>query len=86
MSSGNRILTLRSDADLGPLAIPATSDGTGSSTYGNDGYWFVATALRAAIRGGNWGPGVQAGVFALHLGNAPSSRNVTRGLRACKSL
>ncbi len=86
MTSGNRILTLRSDADLGPLAIPAASDGTGSAAYGRDGYWFSATALRAAIRGGHWPDGAQAGVFALYLVYAPSSRYVIRGLRACKSL
>jgi hypothetical protein len=86
MSSGNRILTLRSDANLGPLAIPATSDGTGSTSYGQDGYWFNPTALRAAIRGGGWFGGVRAGVFALVLGSAPSDRFVSRGFRACKSL
>lgn len=36
-------------------------------------------SLRAAIRGGNWNNGVQAGVFALNLNNAPSNRNVNRG-------
>jgi hypothetical protein len=86
MSSENRILTLRSDADLGPLAIPATSDGTGSASYGQDGYWFNPTALRAAIRGGDWSNGVRAGVFALNLSNAPSYRSVYRGFRACRSL
>jgi len=86
MSSGNRTLTLRSDADLGPLAIPATSDGTGSTTYSQDGYWFNPTALRAAIRGGYWGIGVRAGVFALDLFNVPSDRGLAMGFRACKSL
>jgi hypothetical protein len=86
MSSGNRILTLRSDADLGPLAIPSTSDGTGSTSYGQDGYWFGPAALRAAFRGGLWSSGVRAGVFALNLNHAPSHRFVGLGFRACKSL
>jgi len=84
MTSGHRILTLSADADLAPLAIPATSDATGSATYGNDGYWHTATALRVAFRGGYWGNGVRAGVFALNLNNAPSNRNVNIGFRACK--
>jgi len=86
MSSGNHILTLSSDSDLEPLAIPATSDGTGSSTYGNDGYWFDSTALRAATRGGSWSNGVKAGVFALALTYTPPGRYVNIGFRACKSL
>ena len=86
MTSGHRILTLSADADLAPLAIPATSDATGSATYGNDGYWHAATALRAALRGGAWYDGVGAGVFALILTHAPSARTVYIGFRACKSL
>jgi formylglycine-generating enzyme len=86
MTSGNHILTLSSDSDLEPLAIPATSDGTGSDTYGNDGYWFSTSALRAAVRGGTWANGVKAGVFALGLTNAPSDRYARIGFRACKSL
>ena len=87
MSSGNKILTLRdADADLKHLAIPATSDGTGAAAYGNDGFWFNTDALRAAIRGGNWGNGANAGVFALNLNNAPSHSNPTIGFRLRKAL
>ena len=86
MTSGRRILTLSADADLAPLAIPATSDATGSATYGNDAYYHAATALRAAGRGGDWLNGVRAGVFALILNYAPSYRDVNGGFRACKSL
>jgi hypothetical protein len=86
MSSGNRILTLQSDADLEPLAIPATSDGTGSATYGNDGYWFDDGALRAALRGGYWNNRTKAGVFALLLNHAPGHGDAGIGLRVAKSL
>lgn len=86
MSSGSRILTLQSSADLKPLAIPATAGGTGSATYGKAGYWHAATALRAALRGGGWASGVGAGAFALYLYYAPSSRSVGGGFRACKAL
>lgn len=87
MTSGNKILTLQNaDANLKPFAIPATSDGTGSATYGNDGYWYNKSALRAAIRGGGWGDGVHAGVFALSLDYAPSTSLSVVGLRVAKSL
>jgi len=87
MSSGNKILTLRNgDADLKPFALPATSDGTGSNTYGKDGYWFDKSALRAARRGGSWDNAAYAGVFALILNDAPSGANVGLGFRAAKSL
>jgi hypothetical protein len=87
MSSGNRILTLRdSDADLKALNIPATTDGTGSTTYGQDGYWFDTSALRAALRGGTWNNGVRAGVFALALSSAPSTSASYLGLRVGKSI
>lgn len=87
MASGNKICTLRNaNANLKPFAIPATSDATGSDTYGRDGYWFDKTVLRAAIRGGSWYTGVYAGVFALYLAYAPSTSSATIGLRVAKSL
>ena len=86
-TSGQKILTLRdSDADLKPFAIPATTDGTGSATYGNDGYWFDKVALRAALRGGLFYNGAGAGVFALRLDYAPSDSNFLFGFRAGKAL
>jgi len=87
MASSNKILTLRNaDADLKPFAIPATSDGTGAATYGNDGYWFSTTDLRAAIRGGVWYYGTQAGVFALDASNPPSLAYNNIGGRVARSL
>ena len=87
MSSGNRILTLRNtDADLKAFALPATSDGTGATKYGNDGYWFAPTALRGALRGGRWGGGARAGVFTLYLSDAPSISSSSIGLRVARSL
>ena len=40
--------------------------------------------LRAAIRGGNWNNGTQAGVFALNVNNSPSNVNNYIGLRVAK--
>jgi len=87
MTSGNKILTLRdSDADLNALALPATSDGTGAAAYGNDYYSHSKTALRAALRGGYFSNGANAGVFALILSGAPSSSRYDVGFRAAKAL
>lgn len=86
MTSGRRILTLQSSADLAPLAVPATADISGAAAYGNDSYYYDVTALRAALRGGGWNNGVGAGVFALNLNGAPAYRHVYLGCRACKAL
>ena len=81
MASGNKILTLRTGDNWTGLAIPATSDATGSATYGNDGYWFDATDERMSLRGGTWAIGSSAGVFALHLNNLRSSAYTHIGFR-----
>ncbi len=93
MTSGNRITSLRTDATLGPFAIPASSDASGSSEFGQDGYWFntadAGTApnnIRSARRGGAWLNGVRAGVFALALNSAPSYSIVDIGFRLGKSI
>ena len=38
----------------------------------------------AAIRGGNWNNGTEAGAFNLNLNNGPSNRNNNIGLRCCR--
>jgi hypothetical protein len=87
MTTGNKILTLRnSDADLKAFGIPLTSDVTGSPVYGNDGFWYDKAAERAAFWGGTFVDELRAGVFALHLGNAPSTSGNSLGFRACKAL
>ena len=86
-TSGQKIVTLRdADADLKYFAIPATTDGTGVNGYGNDGYWFDKSALRAAIRGGDFNDAAGAGVVALTLTDAPSSAGYSIGFRAAKAL
>ena len=91
-SSGQYILTLwndegdaAADAALPRLAIPRTSDGTGSATYGTDGFWYSKSAFRAAKRGGHWYYGAQSGVFALFLSSAPSDGNTYMSFRACRA-
>jgi hypothetical protein len=64
---GHKILTLKTGDNWTGLAIPATTDVTGSTTYGNDGFWFDVTNERIALRGGFWSGGAVAGVFALAL-------------------
>ena len=91
-ASGQYILTLwndegdaAADAALPRLAIPRTSDGTGSASYGTDGFWYDKSAFRAAKRGGNWTSGAQSGVFALDLNNAPSHATAGLSFRACRA-
>jgi len=87
MTSGHKILTLRDgDNDLNAFALPATADGTGAAAYGNDGYYFSKTAVRAASRGGYVGVTSSAGVFCLGLDNAPSLSYFYVGFRASKAL
>ncbi len=87
MISGNRILTLEdADVNLKPFAIPATSDGTGSDTYGKDVYNLDKTAEQAAVRGGAFDSMAGAGVFALALNSSPGTSSYTFGFRACKCL
>jgi len=81
MTSANKILTLRTGDNWTGLAIPATSDGTGSATYGYDGYWFDATDERMALRGGRWNNGAGAGVFALYLSTLRSNTSTNFGFR-----
>jgi formylglycine-generating enzyme required for sulfatase activity len=45
-----------------------------------DGAWRAATPS-AGVRGGSWGSGTQAGLFALNLNNAPSSWSTADGFR-----
>lgn len=87
MTSGHKISTLRnSDVNLGPFAIPASSDSVGSIVYGNDGYWFSKTAERVALRGGSFTSELGGGVFALNLLNLVSTSDASIGFRACKAL
>ncbi len=94
MTSANKILTLRnSDANLKGFALPATSDGTGATAYGNDGYWFdmadpgaAPNNIRTALRGGYWAGGSPAGVFALALLLAPSGVSNSFGFRLGKAV
>jgi len=44
-----------------------------------------ARTPRAAIRGGGWGNGSNAGVFSLNLNNAPSIVNNNVGFRGAIS-
>lgn len=92
-NSGQRILTMRSEADLVPLGIPATVSSGGSAEWNYDGYWHYRTSsplgwsgTRAALRGGDWGSGAYAGVFALYLSLVPSALSSHFGFRACKSI
>ncbi len=66
------------------------------SGYGDDATWNVTSTVyngaegvtgvpAAALRGGNWGDGARAGVFALYLHNGPSNRSMYAGFRCVVS-
>lgn len=89
LTSGNKVLTHKTgDIPNGDGAIydgyilPATSDASGSATYGNDGFWFNAEGERMPVLGGLWNNGLTAGVFALYLRDARSTSNSGIGFRA----
>lgn len=87
MTSGHKILTLRdSDAALKAFALPATASSSGAATYGNDYFYYDKAAFRAAFRGGYFGDGAGAGVFALYVGRAPGVSNYNVGFRAAKAI
>jgi hypothetical protein len=87
MTSGHRILTLRdADASLKGFALPLTADVSGAASYGNDMFYYDKSAVRAALRGGHFDNGSNAGVFYLSLHYAPSGADFLVGFRAAKAL
>lgn len=80
-TSGEKILTLVTGDDFTGLAIPATTDGTGSADYGYDYVSFNTSDERLARRGGNWSHGTRAGVFALTLYALRSTTSSALGFR-----
>jgi len=80
-TSSDKILTLKTGDDWTGLAVPATSDPTGTADFGYDGYWHDAIGERVARRGGNWTHGSGAGVFALHINFIRSITSTNLGFR-----
>lgn len=82
-----KFLTMRTEPDLAPLALPASVNTTGNEDW-KDGFWIRAYGgQRAALRGGDWGSGARArAAFALVLSVAPSSWGIDLGFRAALSL
>jgi hypothetical protein len=81
LTSGNKILTLKTGDLWAGIGIPATTDGTGSDTYGKDGFWFTATGERMSLRGGPWADAGHAGVFDLALSSDRSHVSGSVGFR-----
>jgi formylglycine-generating enzyme required for sulfatase activity len=61
-----------------------TSTGSSTADYNYDHFWISASGYRGFIRGGSWSSGANAGLFALYLGNAPSSAGASIGFRCAK--
>jgi len=83
-SSNGYVVGISSDSELMRLAIPVI--GSADPDFGQDYYWVNTAGERAALRGGYWGGGSDAGVFALSLNNAPSSSLSGVGFRASLSV
>ena len=82
-----RLNSLRTEIDLAPLMLPATSSVNTESEEWHDGYWIRTHGRRAALRGGDWDNGgwAQLGA-ALYLGDSPSHWAANVGFRAALSL
>ncbi|NPV92078.1 MAG: hypothetical protein HPY50_15030 [Firmicutes bacterium] len=81
-----KFLTMRTEAELAALALPATVSSGGNEEW-KDGFWLRNYGQRAALRGGYWNnvSYARAG-FALTLYNPPSGTSITIGFRAALSL
>ena len=75
--------SISSDTELMQLAIPVT--GASNKTFGLD-YYYVDAGLRAAHRGGGWTNATNAGVFDLHLADAPAGSSGLIGFRAALAI
>ena len=81
-----KFLTMRTEAELAALALPATVSSGGNEEW-KDGFWLRNYGQRAARRGGHWlfGSSARAG-FALKLNYPPSYTSISIGFRAALSL
>ena len=82
-----RLNSLRTEIDLAPLMLPATSSANTESEEWRDGYWIRTHGKRAALRGGSWANGAWAQLgSALYLDELPSHWSSGVGFRAALSL
>ncbi len=84
-SQSASFLTMRTEAEIQALALPATVDA--ATDEWKDIFYIRNYGQRAALRGGTWynGSVARAG-FALHLSNLPSFVSNSLGFRAALSL
>lgn len=81
-----KFLTMRTEPELQPLALPYSVSTDGSEEW-KDGYWLRNYGQRAALRGGYWADGGHARAgFALHLYDLPASTSIYIGFRAALRL
>ncbi len=81
-----RFVSLRTEAELLALGLPASVSSSGSSRFG-DGFWARWYGPRAALWGGYWISGsFAARGWALHLNYPPSPVSFDIGFRAALSL
>jgi hypothetical protein len=77
LTSGQPIQAMRTDA-LGSLCLPSA---LGTPNFGGDAFWFTASGERLPFRGGSWGNGSDAGLFALVLDSSRTSVGTPIGFR-----
>jgi len=68
---------------LDVYGIP-NSTGSATTDYNYDYFYINAVGYRGFLRGGNWLNGSSAGLFALHLSNAPSTAYSSIGFRCAR--
>lgn len=81
VTSGQSILSYRSEAALKLHGIPSSTITAGQDGFDGGGLWYTAAGEMIALRGGSCGTGVQA-PGALNMSNSPSSASWVIGARA----
>ena len=85
LTSGGYPVTFDTTLLAAGIIVPATVDGTASN--GSTGDYFYSSSStddRIAYNGGTWGYGGDAGLFCLHVNNAPSGSSASVGCRLAK--
>jgi len=82
-ATGLALLSQNYITGLDVYGLP-TSTGSSTADYNYDHFWINASGYRGFLRGGVWGNGSIAGLFALALSTAPSSASSTVGFRCAR--
>lgn len=70
--------------DVDTAGVPTVTGDNPSTLYGNDYAWSATEGTFAMMRGGYFGSGEDAGIFAVHANIAPSFASAATGFRCVK--